>query len=110
MELRLRSVRYKNGGYVRLLPAVRENVSAALEAKANEMIQTIWSAEWHKGKVAGYALVAWTADGDLASDVQASETSPLAPSVIPAVAADAIRRILTKTQINRVLGLPDDAS
>lgn len=103
---RIRAVRFKSGGEVRVLPSVREGISADLLAELHDTASDIWSR--HGGKVAGFALVAWTADHDVAAHVQNTETSPHPVSVLPAMCADSVRRVLNKVQVNRLLGRDDD--
>ena len=105
-RVRIRAVRFKSGGEVRVLPSVREDISGDLLNELNETAADVWN--HHQGKVAGFALIAWTADHDVAAHVQNTATSPHPFSALPAMCADSVRRVLTKVQINRQLGRPDD--
>lgn len=55
-------------------------------------------------KIAGYALVAWTSDGDTGGYVRIESTSPYVGTAIPHLATEQIRRVLNNNQINRALG------
>ena len=103
---RIRAVRFKAGGEVRLLKNPREGKSRELEADlydaADELIET------HKDKIAGFALVMWTADGDAGGHLRNTQFSTLPHSALPELTADVIRRILVADQIADRMGDNDE--
>ena len=99
---RIRAVRFKSGGEVRVLPSAREAVSADLFNELTDIAAQVW--ERNAGKVAGFALVVWTADHDVAAHVNNGETSPHPVSVLPAMCEGSVRRVITKVQVNRLIG------
>lgn len=105
---RIRSVRFKAGGELRILASPRATASselfAALEAQVQEYAKTL------DGRLAGFALVVWGADGTLGATVHNKHTSPYVTTAIPTLAAEEIRAVYSKIQINRALGYEDDAS
>lgn len=103
---RIRSVKFKSGGYVRLLPSMREDISLDMHDELLDIADQIW--ERNHGKVAGFALVAWTADHDVAAHVSNGDSSPHAISVLPNMIEKSVERVLTKVQVNRLLGQDDD--
>lgn len=105
---RIRAVRFKSGGEVRLLRSKREDISQWL---VNELkIEANRITDYHLDKVAGFALVIWTADGDIGSALRNGETSQVPRSVLPSLVADAVRRLETVTQINNAFGHDDETA
>lgn len=72
-------------------------VLAALEAEVAKV------RELHEGKLAGFALMVWTADGDGGAALQYGATSPFPVALVPSFAADAIREAMTQGRINRAV-------
>jgi len=99
---RLRSVRFKNGGEIRLLPSPREELSWRLATElldaGAELIET------HAGKLAGFAVVVWTADGDAGGHLRNTRFATVPPSALPTFTADVVRRILVADQLAAALG------
>lgn len=91
---------------MRVLPSPREAISADLWNELQDIASQIW--ERNDGKIAGFALVAWTADHDVAAHVQNTETSPHPVSAIPHIVTKSVERVLTKVQVNRLIGRDDD--
>ncbi len=105
---RIRSVRFKSGGHVRLLESPRASVSRDLLASMHESVAHY--AQGLDGRIAGYALVVWGADGTLGATVRNEHTSPYTAPALPCLAAEEIRAAYNNDQINRALGLPNDLS
>lgn len=104
--VRIRSVRFKAGGEIRLLPSPREKIDRELRARLQEKMDYLFAEL--PGKVAGYALVLWAADGDVGADVAIAQTSPYVAPAIPHLVAEQTRRVLQGIQILRALGQDDE--
>ncbi len=105
---RLRSVKWKSGGSLRLLPAPRETVDRELRERLEREVEGLF--DDLPGKVAGYALVAWAADGDVGAYVANENTSPYVATAIPHLVEKQVRRVIQGVQIRRALGQEEDGA
>lgn len=103
---KLRSVRFKSGGYLRVMPNVREKVSNGLWNDLMDIAEKMWAT--HEDRVAGFALVAWTADGNAGGHVQNEPTSPHPMSQIPGIVTETVRDVLTKVRVARFMRQDDN--
>lgn len=112
VKLRKRSITFKNGGYIRLLPSTREQEHAKM-AKNLRLAVADYIAQFD-GQMAGFALIVWGVDSASCASIHNAETSPMNSSQIPSFAADRLRRRLSDSDANGIvrdyLGLPDEAS
>ena len=103
---KLRSVRFHNGGCIipleNRMAGTSERVLAAARYDLNEIEVD------QEGKAAGCAVIVWGADGRVSAAVTITDYSPYVSDHIPTLAADAIRRVANKMQINRMLGRDDN--
>lgn len=106
--VRIRSVRFKSGGEVRLLPSPRETVDRDLRTRLECEVESLF--DDMPGKVAGYALVAWAADGAVGAYVAIEHTSPYVGTAIPHLVREEVRRALNNNQIQRALGQDEEGS
>ena len=104
---RLRSVKWKTGGSLRLLPAPREAVDRKLREQLEREVECLF--DELPGKLAGYALVAWAADGDVVAYVDNEDTSPYVATAIPHLAEENVRRVIQGVQIRRALGQEEES-
>lgn len=102
---RIRSVRFKNGGEVRLLEAPREIEHRRMTGELRACVER--SVEAHQGQLAGFALVCWSADGTAGASVHIAPTSPYVRMAIPALAAEGVRHVITSVQIDKANGRDD---
>lgn len=103
---RIRAVRFKSGGEVRVLPSRRDAVSTEMWNELQQASKLTWAQ--HEGNVVGFALVVWTADHDVSASVNNSELSQHPLSMLPSMIASSVQRVLTKVQINRALDRDDE--
>ena len=102
MRTRIRTVRFKNGGEIRLLQNPREKLHGELvESLSRDCAAMVRE---HEGQLAGFALVAWSADGSVGAQVRITAVSPYVQLAIPTIAAEAIRRVIIKCQIETLTG------
>jgi hypothetical protein len=75
-KIKLRSVRFKNGGELRLLPSLRRLTSDVVGASIDKHLAA------HGGDIAGYAFVVWGADmgSTVVLDV---DRNPIPSALIP---------------------------
>ena len=105
---RIRAVRFKRGGEVRLLPSKREATARKVAAWLRNELEV--AIDNHGDSLVGAALVIWTADGDCGSAVRNTSASPVAHSAIPGLCSEAIRKVLTRHLIDRTLGYDDETA
>lgn len=99
---RITAVRFKNGGEIRLLRSqVGRNHDECMSAIDEARRQ---SADALGGRVAGYAFMAWSADGSTFADYKVTSTSPYATSAVPKLAAEGVRSAATRAAIQRFTG------
>lgn len=103
---RIRAVRFKSGGEIRLLPSLREETGRDVAAWLRR--ETDSALACHGDSLAGAALVVWTADGDCGAAVRNTTASPLAHSAVPSTCAEAIRKVFVLDLIERSLGHDED--
>lgn len=104
-RVRIRTVRFKSGGELRLLPSRRETISAEVRQDALAKLNEFWT---RSPPVAGYALVTWNTNGDTSTAMWNSQISPFGNSMIPELAADCVRRHGVQEAINVALGQEDE--
>jgi hypothetical protein len=106
---RIRAVRFKSGGEVRVLNAGRELHHAKVLQALRDEVE--WVTEKHDC-LAGFALVAWGADTKTSTEVVLAKSSPILRYQVPTFVASCIQRELaerdTKGIVNRALGIPDE--
>jgi hypothetical protein len=105
---RVRAVRFKNGGELRMLPSRREIASRRTARRLRNDVDI--AIDNCGDDMAGFAMTVWLAGGSVFSSVWVDETSVLTTPQIPAIVADSIRKVLTGVEINRALGRDDDES
>jgi hypothetical protein len=105
-RLKIRAVRYKNGGELRVLTPEREVVSEDLRCELYDMIDDFWDGNI----IAGYALVLWDVNGDTHTSTTNAHTSRLPGGVLPDLVKECVRRMRTKTMIDQAFGHDDEAS
>jgi hypothetical protein len=76
--LRLRSVRFKNGGELRLLPTqTREDDVRFVRERVERVIDT------HTGRIAGVALVVWAPDNSSTVTLSVNDSSKIPSIMVP---------------------------
>ncbi len=103
---RIRAVRFKSGGELRLLPSPREALSRDVAQWLRKEVEV--ALENHGDYLAGCAIIVWTCDGDSGAAVRNTMASPLPTTAVPGFCAAAARKVLTQDQIDRRLGYEDD--
>jgi hypothetical protein len=105
---RVRAVRFKSGGELRLMPSAREEASRRTADRLRKDVEL--AIDSCPDELAGFALTVWLADGSIFSSIWLDKTSTLTTPQIPTIVADSVRKVLTGVQINRALGRGDDES
>jgi hypothetical protein len=104
-RVRIRTVRFKSGGMLRLIPSRRETISAEVKQDALAKLHDFWS---RSPPVAGYALICWNTDGNTDTSVWNSTISPFANGMIPELVGECVRRLQVNDAINSALGQEDE--
>lgn len=84
-----------------VLPSIIEEESERVFAALDNEVAKC--RELHQGRLAGFALMVWTADGDGGAALQYGATSPFPVALVPSFAADAVREAMTAARIARAV-------
>ncbi len=107
---RIRAIRYKSGGEVRLLPSLREAAHARCMAHLSQHVASF--GELYDGEMAGYVLIVWNAKGESSVSRQTSPADPIGAALLPTFAAERIRRAQcdkdAEDTVRRIFDLPDE--
>lgn len=109
---RIRAVRFKNGGEVRLLPCglqkSHDECLTTLKARVNEYAETF------AGTMAGFILVVWDHKNASCATPFTSAASLMGVSQLPTFVAERVRRRLNEIDseaiVDKALGLPPEVS
>jgi hypothetical protein len=93
-RVKLRSVRFKNGGFIRVIPSAVEKHSAERLGELNDQVR--WMNELFRGEFAGFILHGWDYKGLSSTIVSIAPTSPFGGRQLPEIAAEAVRRELSE--------------
>lgn len=105
---RIRAVRFKRGGEVRLLPSPREALGRDVSGWLRKELEI--ALECHGGNLVGGAIIVWTCDGDSGAAVRNTTASPFPNTSVPNFCAEAARKVLTQHLIDRTLGYDDETA
>lgn len=108
---RIRAVRFKSGGEVRLLKSdtaqLSDKCAKGLSRAASECL------DLYEGEMAGFALVVWCNRGTSTAAVDIQMTSQINSSQVPGFVAERISRYFNahdaEAEVKRILGIiPDE--
>ena len=109
---RIRAVRFKAGGEIRVLPSACEQNHSKCLKLLTEAVETYRSL--YAGEMAGYLLIVWDRKGQSSLSRQTTSSDPIGSALLPTFAAERVRRAQNdkdaEDTVRHVLGLPDDAS
>jgi hypothetical protein len=107
---RIRAVRFKSGGEVRVLPSGREAKHAELASKIKRYAHRM--TEIYAGELAGFIMVAWSVGGESSVGMVNSRFSPMNTSQLPSFLAERVSRAHGEDDaagiVREMLGIPDE--
>ena len=100
--VKIRRVRFKHGGEVRVLDNPREVASKDVEGwLRDELSHHVQTAD---NQLAGAVLVTWLANGGISAGCKVVNTSPYVGASLPHLVADGVRSVQRKIAIDRAFG------
>ncbi len=108
---RIRAVRFKSGGEVRLLPSQRELQHNKIVGILKDSVRSYL--ELYEGRMAGFALVVWDVDMRSSATLRMTPTSQVNTTQAPAFVGERLRREVSiddaEEAVRDMFGIPDKA-
>ncbi len=109
---RIRAVRFKNGGEVRLLASSRETNAQKTFQDLTYVVDWYRKANQYGNDLAGYVVFVWDTQGRSNCSLRNAATSPFARDQLPTIVAERVRRRICESDamdiVNYALGFPKE--